>query len=218
MRKSYWIVAAAGLALAPWALAQTTAGQSGAADQAPAAQQTPAEHTTEIQLQADASPIPVDQQASKEQLTKLFEVMRMRQQFDSMMKMLPNMVQQQVHAQMEELTAKLPGAKQLTPQQQAALDKLMNKYMEKALTIYPADEMIEDAIGVYQRHMNRTDVEAYIAFFSSPPGQRFLDAQPVIMKEYLPLAMGRAEAHTKELYAEMAEDLAEYIKTQAPAK
>jgi uncharacterized protein len=212
MRKSYWIVAVAGLALAPWALAQTPAGQSGAADQAPA------QHTTEIQLQADASPIPADQQASKEQLTKLFEVMRMRQQFDSMMKMLPNLVQQQVRAQMEELTSKLPNAKQPTPQQQAALDKLMNKYMEKALTIYPADEMIEDAIGVYQRHMNRTDVEAYIAFFSSPAGQHFLDAQPVIMKEYLPLAMGRAEAHTKELYAEMAEDLAEYIKTQAPAK
>lgn len=206
MSRTYWMALAAGLVIAPWLVAQPAANQ-------------PAEERSGTATEAT---IPVDQQATREQLARLFEVMRLRQQFDSMMKMLPNIVQQQVHAQIEEMTSKMPDAKKLTAEQQAALDKLMNKYMEKARTIYPADEMIGDAITVYQRHMSRPDVETYIAFFSSPPGQHFLDAQPVIMKEYMPLAMERAQERSRELNAEMAADLQKFIAGQqnqpAPAK
>jgi hypothetical protein len=179
--------------------------------QAPAAQ--PAEG------QAAAAPvIPPDQQPTKEQLIRLFEVMRLRRQFDSMMKMMPAMVEQQIHAQMKEMLAKMPDAKEPTPEQQAAIDKLMNKYMEKAQTIYPVDEMIDDAATVYRRHMSRSDVDAYIAFYDSPAGQHLLDAQPVIMKEYMPMVTARIQERSKDLYAEMAQDIEEFIKTELPAK
>ena len=199
MRRAYWIGLIAGLALAPSAFTQQTAVQ-------------PAEEQSAANAEAT---IPADEQATHEQLARLFEVMRLRQQFEAMMKMLPNLVQQQVHAQMEQMAAKLPDAKKPTPEQQAALDQLMNKYMEKARTIYPADEMIEDAITIYQRHMSGPDVDAYIAFFSSPSGQHFLDAQPVIMKEYMPLAMQRAQERSRELNAEMAVDLQKFVESQA---
>jgi len=162
--------------------------------------------------------IPLEQQATREQLTKLFEVMRLRQQFDDMMRALPAVVQQQVRMQMDQLTAKMPGGQKLTAEQQKALDKLMNKYMERSRTLYPADEMIADAISVYQRHMTREDADAYIAFFSSTAGQHLLDAQPAIMKEYLPIAMDRAERRTHALTIEMAADLAEFSKSAEPAK
>lgn len=165
-----------------------------------------------------AASIPPEQQATKEQLGKLFEVMRLRQQFEELTKMLPNLVQQQIHSQLQQMAASMPASKQMTPEQQAALDKLMKRYMEKASTLYPPDEMIDDAITVYQRHMRREDVEAYINFFSSPPGQHFLDVQPLIMKEYLPIAMERAQRRTKELSAEMAADLAEFERSVEPAK
>jgi hypothetical protein len=202
MRRALYIVASATLAFAPWTVAQTPNGQA-AADQATAT--------------ADAT-IPKDQQATREQLKTLFEVMRLRQQFDAMMKMLPNYVQQQVHAQMEEMTAKLPDDKKPTPEQKIALDKVMRKYMDKAQTIYPAGEMIEDAITIYQRHMSRPDVEAYIAFFNSAPGQHLLDAQPKIAKEYMPVAMERAQARSKELFAQMAVDMEAAMKPEAPTK
>jgi hypothetical protein len=162
--------------------------------------------------------VPPEQQATREQLTKLFEVMRLRQQFDDMMRALPAVVQQQVRMQMDQLTAKKPGGQKLTPEQQKALDKLMNKYMERARTLYLADEMIADAISVYQRHMTSEDTDAYIAFFSSPAGQHLLDAQPAIMKEYLPIAMDRAERRTHALTVEMTADLAEFSKSAEPAK
>ena len=202
MRRAFCILVAAALAFVPWALAQAPADQ------------TAADKTTAT---AEAI-IPQDQQASREQLKKLFEVMRLRQQFDAMMKMLPNFVQQQVHAQMEEMTAKLPDDKKPTPEQKAALDKVMRNYMGKAQAIYPADEMIEDAITVYRRHMSRHDVDAYITFFSSAPGQHLLDAQPQIMKEYMPIAMQRAQARSKELFAQMAVDMEEAMKPEAPAR
>jgi hypothetical protein len=169
MKERFCVAVLTGFALVALAPAQSSGPQS-----APAGQT----------VVATEAAIPVDQQASKEQLRKLFEVTRMRQQFDEMMKMLPNMgVQQQKRVQMHQLTAKLPGARQLTPEQQKAMGKLMNRYMEKARSLYPADEVIEEAIAVCQRHITREDADVYIAFFSSPPGQRFLDAQPAIMKE-----------------------------------
>lgn len=202
MKNAFWIATLMGLSIAPAALAQTTPSQPAATNQPQAA--------------AEAS-VPPPQQATKEQLNRLFEVMRIRKQFDSMTKMMPAIVQQQVHEQMTEMTAAMPGAKQLTPEQQAALDKIQAKYLEKAMNLYPPDEMLADALVVYQRHMSRSDVDAYIAFYSSAPGQRLLDAQPVIMKEYMPVVMDRVHNRTKELYEEMAKDLEDFSKAQAPA-
>ncbi len=49
------------------------------------------------------APLPVDQQATKEQITKLFEVMRLRQTMDSLMKSLPAMMQQQIEVQSKQM-------------------------------------------------------------------------------------------------------------------
>ena len=195
------VVLGMGLALAPWTvLAQ--AGQPGAAATAPAEAATPA--------------IPQDQQPTKEQLAKLFEVMRLRQQLQGFMKMMPAMVQQQVQTQMHEMASKMPGRKPITPEQQAAIDKMMNKYMEKALNLYPIDEMIDDMTGLYQRHMSRSDVDAFIAFYSSSAGQHLLDQQPAIMQEYMPIAMQRIQERSKALTDEIAKDMQECLNPDAP--
>lgn len=201
MRRLQAAAALAALSLAPCALAQS-----------PPAPPAPA---TEASAGAPAV-VPPDQQATREQLAKLFEVMRLRNQFESMTRMMPAIVRQQVHQQMAEMAAAIPGGKQLSPQQQEALDKLTDKYMEKAANLYPAAEMIDDAMTIYQRHMSRSDVDAYITFYSSTPGQHLLDAQPVIMKEYMPVVTDKVEARTKQLYTEMALDMQNFIKEQSP--
>jgi hypothetical protein len=168
---------------------------------------------------ASAATIPVDQQATKEQLTKLFEVMRVKQQMDSMMKMMPTMVQQQMRAQMKELTARTSNGKQLSAQEQAAIEELMGKEMDRAMHIVSFDEMVGDLTVVYQHHISRTDADAFIAFYSTPAGQHLLDAQPEIMKEYMPMVMTRVSAKTKELTDEMTKDMADLTKEyEQPAK
>lgn len=162
------------------------------------------------------STISVDQQPTKEQLAKLFEVMRLREQMQTVLKQMPAMIQQQMKAQMADMVSKLPGAKQLTPEQQATVDKMMGKYMQKALEIYPVSEMLEDMGSIYQRHLSRTDVDAFIAFYQSPAGEHLLDAQPAIMQEYMPLVMSHVQGRSKELNEELIKDMAEMAKSMAP--
>src|SRR6185312_10111232 len=201
MRQIHAAAALLAISLAPFARAQSPAAPATQADQMASAEQ---------------AVVPPDQQATREQLTKLFEAMRLRKQFDSMTKTMPAIVERQVHEEMAQMTAATTGGKQLSPQQQTALDKLTAKYLQKATSLYPAEEMIEDAMAIYQRHMSRSDADAYIAFYSSPPGQHLLDAQPVIMKEYMPVVTGKVQVRTKELYAEMAQDIHEFTKSQEP--
>jgi hypothetical protein len=162
-----------------------------------------------------AAPVPADQQASKEDLNKLFEVMHLREQMQNVMKMMPQMIQQQLQQQWKQTSAKFGG--QLTPDQEAGLEKLMQKYMTQAMNVYSVDEMISDMIPVYQRHFTKDDVNALTAFYSTPAGQHMLALQPVIMKEYMPVVMKRVQESSAKLTDELANDMTAYMKSIAPA-
>jgi hypothetical protein len=168
--------------------------------------------------QAGVSKIPADQRPTREQLLKLFEVMRVREQMQSMMKMMPAMVQQQIKEQTNQMTAKMPGGRQPTAKEQADIEKVVSKYMEKAMNIYPVEEMIDDITVIYQHHISRTDVDAFIAFYSSKAGQHLLNEQPAIMAEYMPTVMKRMNERTKELTADLMKDMAAVAKESAPAE
>src|SRR6185312_17253531 len=141
MRQIHAAAALLAISLAPFARAKSQAAPATQADQ---------------MTSAAEAVVPPDQQATREQLTKLFEAMRLRKQFDSMTKTMPAIVERQVHEEMAQMTAATTGGKQLSPQQQATLDKLTAKYLQKATSLYPAEEMIEDAMAIYQRHMSRS--------------------------------------------------------------
>jgi hypothetical protein len=202
MKKAVCITAMLGIVMLPCAIfAQTTPAQSPVAPEAASA----------------AAAIPADQQPTKEQLSKLFEVMRLREQMQNVMKAVPAMVQQQIKAQTDELLAKVPGGKPLTTEQQAAMDKIMNKYMQQAMNIYPADELISDMSVVYMHHLRAADVDAFIAFYSSVAGQHLLDAQPAIMQEYMPMVMNRMKERSKALTDDLMKDMTEFAESATPS-
>ncbi len=159
--------------------------------------------------QASAATVSADQQPTNEQLARLFDVMRLREQMQSMRQMVPSMVQQQIKSAMQQTEADLPAGSKLTAEQHEGMEKVMNKYVGKAMDLYPADEMLADMTAIYQRHLSKDDVDGMIAFYSAPAGQHLLDAQPVIAQEYMPLVMSkvteRSQAMTKEMMKEMAE-------------
>jgi uncharacterized protein len=162
--------------------------------------------------------LPEDQQATKEQITKLFEVMRLRQQMDLMMKMIPEMAQQAAQQQQKAMLEHLPSGAQLTPEQQEKLNKFTQQMVEKVVSTYPIDEIISDAIGVYQRHIRREDADAMIAFYNSPAGQHLLDAQPVIAREYMPMVMERMKDLNKTMADDMAKEMKDFIATLTATK
>ena len=161
--------------------------------------------------------VTADQQPTAEQLAKLFEVMRIREQMQSMRQMLPAMIQQQIKTTMSQTEAGQPSGSKLSPEQRAAMEKITNKYVEKAVDLYPADEMVADMTAIYQQHLSRDDVDAMIAFYSSPAGQHLLDAQPVIAREYMPRVMDKTAQRSQAMMKEMMKEMAEVVPTTKPA-
>jgi hypothetical protein len=160
--------------------------------------------------------IPPDQQATREQLQKLFEVMRIRQQMANVLKTMPMIMQQAAQQQAAQMAAQQPGSAKLTPEQQAERDKLMQNFMAKALNMYPVDEMLDDMATIYQRHLSRDDVDSLIAFHRSPAGQHLLDAQPAILQEYMPMVMQRVQERSKALAEELKKDMEKQKESACP--
>jgi hypothetical protein len=144
--------------------------------------------------------------------------MRLRDQMQSMRKIVPAMVESQVREQMQAMSAQIAPGSRLTAEQHAAIEKLLRKYVEKAVNLYSVDEMIADMTGLYQEHLSREDVDAMIAFYNSTAGQHLLDAQPKIAQEYMPLVMRRSEERTKLLTAEMMKDMAALKQSSGKAQ
>ncbi len=179
--------------------------------------QAPAGQTVDTPARAVPAAIPADQQATKEQLANLFELMRVRELVASLSKTLPALMQQQITARMKQMQQDNPALASPTEEQQQAISKIRNRFMERVLDLYKSDEMIADMTELYQKYLTRSDVDGIIAFYSSPAGQRLLEIQPVIMQEYLPLVMQRMQDRIKTLTDEMQKELMEAIKPNAPS-
>jgi len=166
----------------------------------------------------DAAPkaaISVADQPSREQFVQLFEVMRIRSQMATMLKTVPQAVQQQLRSEEHSFEAKMPGDPTLTPEQKAAVDKVTAKYMDAAFKLYPMDEMVDDLVVVYQRHLTKEDVDAITAFYKSPAGQHLLDNQPAMMKEMMPATMKKMQERAQGLTAQYSKDLKEALNGPA---
>ncbi|HUN85538.1 MAG TPA: DUF2059 domain-containing protein [Terracidiphilus sp.] len=201
MQRAHWMAAAIGIGVAMAALPvfgqAYTVGPSGTV-----AQEKP----------DSVLAIPAADQATKEQLGKLFAAMKIQEQVQSMRQLVPAMVEGQIRDQSKSLTTQ--SGSHLTPEQRAAMDKLTHKFLEKAINIYTVDEMVNDMTSIYQRYLTREDVDGMIAFYSSPAGQHLLEAQPKIARDFMPVVMGRITERTRLLTAEMMKEAAEI--TQAP--
>ena len=203
MKKAICFAAALGMMMLPCAaFAQTPAAQPSTA---PAAAMT------------EPSVIPADQQPTKEQLIKLFELMRVRDQLATVTKMMPALVQQQMKAHMQQMRKDHPEMALMSEEKQQAAGMVMDKFMARVFDIYTPDEMISDMAGIYQKHLSRSDVDGMIAFYSSPAGQHMVAMTPVIMQEYMPLVMQRMQERMKPLTDEMSKEMEQIAKPAAPA-
>ena len=73
--------------------------------------------------QSSAAVVAADQKPTMEQLTKLFEVMRLKVQMQSMRQIVPSMVQQQLNSAMKQTEADLPPGTKLTPEQREGMEQ-----------------------------------------------------------------------------------------------
>jgi hypothetical protein len=200
MKKANYIavVIAAGMSLIPcMAIAQEAANQ-------PAS--TPVAATN----------VPADQQATKVQVAKMFELMRLHEQMASVTKMMPALMRQQFNEQAKQALKDHTEGASMTEEQEQATEKIMNKFMGKVVDLYTSDEMMDEMGSVYQKHLTRSDADGIITFYSSPAGQHMLDMMPVIMQEFMPSMMQKMQERMKPLIEEMSKEMEAIRKPATP--
>src|SRR5580658_4453551 len=129
--------------------------------------------------------VPVAPEAvSKEDVKKLFDVMASREQMAQMM--------QQLFTQMR--TMNREQLKKKHPEVSDAELARRDRESEDLIKNFPMDEMLNDMIPIYQRHFTKSDIDALIAFYSSPAGQKFLHETPAVTAETMRAVYPRIEA------------------------
>lgn len=56
-------------------------------------------------------------------------------------------------------------------------------FVEKFRELAMKDDLVTMYVPIYLKHVNEEDLDAAIAFFSTPAGRRFAKAQPAIMQD-----------------------------------
>jgi hypothetical protein len=99
---------------------------------------------------------------------------------------------QQVFAQMRKMNRE--EIKKRRPEITEADLTRMDQQSEDLIKNFPLDEMLNDMIPVYQRHFSKSEIDALTAFYSSPPGQKFLHEMPAVTAETMRAVYPRIQA------------------------
>ncbi len=136
-----------------------------------------------IATQQTGDSIAEDDQATPEQINELMDVMRVEDQLDDLLNLVPMLFEAQQKNLMQSYE---PQMARLSTAQKEQVNRLNKKFMDKAVEAYPTEEMMKQVTALYQKRLNNGDVESMINFYDSEAGQHLLDAQPEIMKVFLP--------------------------------
>jgi len=114
-----------------------------------------------------------DPPASREDVLKLFDVMQTRQQMVQIMKQVTLQMRTMSHEQLRKDNPKI------SDEELARIDARS----EQIINSMPLADILDDMVAVYQKHLTKGDVDAMIAFYSSPTGQKILREMPAMTAE-----------------------------------
>ena len=144
--------------------------------------------------------------ATKEDIEHYLNVMHahemMAQMADSMSKPMHEMVHQQYLKDKD----KLP----------ADFEDRMNKMMDAMFKEMPWDQMLDAEVPIYQKHLTKGDVNALIAFYSSPTGQKMMRELPEIMSETMESIIPLIQKEVENIRGRLEQEFAQALN--APEK
>lgn len=143
-----------------------------------------------------------DSPATKDDVEKYLEVTHARDTMKQMMDVMTKQMHQMVHQQISKDIEKLPPD----------FETRMNKMMDDMLRNFPVDEMLEATIPVYQKHWTKGDVDAMVAFYSTPTGQKILRELPTTMAEAMQAMQPIMQKRTHEMMDRVQQEVAQMVK------
>jgi uncharacterized protein len=149
-----------------------------------------------------------DAPATKEDIQKYLGVMHSRETMAKMVDAMSAPMHKMLHEQY------LKGKDKLPPDFEERTAKMMDDSMKS----FPWDEMLDSMVPVYQKHFTKGDVNALIAFYSTPTGQKLLRDMPAIMQEAMENMMPLMKKQMDAMNARMQQEVAEMMKDYKPAQ
>jgi uncharacterized protein len=159
---------------------------------------------------AGAQQSPADAPASKEDVQRYLDVMHSREMMTKMMDAMAKPMHQMMHEQYLKGKDKLP----------ADFEERMTKEMDALMNSLPFDEMLEAMVPAYQKHLTKGDVNALVAFYSSPTGQKLIQEMPAITAEAMQSVMPLLQKQMETMQQRVQQEVAQMIKDSEgkPAK
>jgi uncharacterized protein len=114
-----------------------------------------------------------DSAASRDDILKLFDVMQVRDQMRQVMRQVTVQMRSMSREQMKKTDPNI------TAEELAKIDARSEQMIEAV----PVNDMLDDMIPVYQKHLTKGDVDAMIGFYSTPTGQKILREMPAMAAE-----------------------------------
>jgi hypothetical protein len=93
----------------------------------------------------------------------------------------------------------------------------MNKFMDDAMKQVPFDEIMQATEPAYQKHFTKGDMDALIAFYSAPVGQKVLQQMPAIMAEAMESMMPIMRRSIDRMTQNVQQQLAQMQKASPKA-
>jgi hypothetical protein len=147
-----------------------------------------------------------DDPATKEDVERYLQAIHSHDMMKQTMEAMTKPMHQMVHDQFVKDKDKLP----------ADFEERMTKVIDDMLKDMPFDEMMQAMVPVYQKHFTKGDINAVIAFYSSPTGQKMLREMPAIMGESMQTIMPLMRKYTDTMTARIQQEVAESLKKAGP--
>jgi hypothetical protein len=97
----------------------------------------------------------------------------------------------------------------------------LNKFMDDMTKRMPFDEMMQATVPAYQKHFTKGDMDALVAFYSAPTGQKVLKELPSVMAEamesMMPIMRKTIDAMTERVQQEVAQMMKDTPEKNPPA-
>ena len=147
-----------------------------------------------------------DTPASREDVEKYLQLMHSREMFQQTLDVMSKPLHQMIHEQYLKDQDKLP----------ADFEPRMNQMMDEMLSGLPYDEIQEKMVPVYQKHLTAGDLNALIAFYSSPTGQKMLKEMPTLMADTMQVTMPLIRDHIEKVTQRMQDQIAQMKRSAKP--
>lgn len=149
-----------------------------------------------------------DAPATKEDIQKYLDVMHSRDMMAKMVDAMSAPMHKMFHEQFLKDKDKLPPD----------FEDRMAKMMDDSMKSFPWDDMLGSMVPVYQKHFTKGDVNALIAFYGSPTGQKILRDMPAIMQEAMENMMPLLQKQMDAMNTRMQQEVAQMMKDYKPAQ